>query len=190
MNPPSWLFGMRHDRDFLVRHRWIASDQGDACASCHAESECADCHDGRVRPNRVHPNDYLTVHPQMARREDPRCTSCHNAQTFCGECHARLGIAQESALIVRAAERFHPPPSEWTRGPVLHAREARRSMSACVSCHADNDCVQCHGSLGIGAGLSPHPDDFRSRCGDLLESNDRACRTCHSDVRALADMCD
>ena len=29
---------------------------------------CTDCHDGKVRPRKVHPNDWLSMHPQAARR--------------------------------------------------------------------------------------------------------------------------
>ena len=190
MNPPRWLFGMHHDREWLVTHRWVGADHGSLCASCHAESDCADCHDGRVSPPRVHPNDFLTTHAQMARRDDPSCTSCHRSQSFCLECHARLGVSPIAAPRVRASARFHPPAEVWLRGPVQHAAEARRSMSACASCHAENDCVQCHGVLGIGAGLSPHPPGFRARCAEALRHNDRACRTCHGDdVSALAARC-
>ncbi len=190
LDPPSWLHDMRHDADFIVRHRWIGADRAELCATCHTESDCSDCHDGRVRPaRRVHPNDYLTIHPQMARRDEPRCTSCHSTQTFCAECHARLGISTTSAPDVRASRRYHPPPEVWTRGPALHGREARRSMTTCTSCHSERDCVTCHGVLGIGAGLSPHPPGFERSCRPLLESNNRACRTCHGDVAALARLC-
>ncbi|MCB9624322.1 MAG: cytochrome c3 family protein [Sandaracinus sp.] len=95
--PPAWLHGMLHDRDFLVRHRWVAADASEACASCHAERECADCHDGRTRPQSVHPNDYLTTHPTEALRGTPRCESCHTTQRFCTECHARLGLSTMSS---------------------------------------------------------------------------------------------
>ncbi len=190
LNPPAWLSGMNHDPDFLVRHRWVGADNGEACASCHEENDCSDCHDGRIRPgNRVHPNDYLTIHPQMARRDDHQCTSCHSTQSFCLECHARLGISSVSAPDVRSPSRYHPPPSVWLRGPVLHGREARRSMTTCTSCHTENDCVGCHGVSGIGSGISPHPPGFRANCGRLLRSNDRACRSCHGDTAALAAIC-
>jgi hypothetical protein len=190
MNPPSWLFDMRHDEDFIVRHRWVGADQGELCAACHTETDCQDCHDGRVRPvARVHPNDYLTIHPQMARRDEPRCTSCHSTQSFCAECHARLGVARVAAVDVRNAARFHPPADVWLRGPVLHGREARRSMTACASCHVESDCVDCHGAPGIGVGVSPHPPGFRDRCGLLLRTNDRPCRTCHGDVEAVRALC-
>jgi hypothetical protein len=189
MNPPHWLFDMRHDHEWLVRHRWVAADQGSQCAQCHTESDCADCHDGQVRPLRVHPGDYLSTHVAQARRDQPRCTSCHQVSRFCTECHTRLGLSTVSAPDVRAAERYHPPDALWVRGPVLHAREAERSMNACASCHAEQDCVQCHGALGIGAGLSPHPPGFANNCRAFLESNDRACRTCHGDIDALRMRC-
>ncbi len=189
MNPPTWLFDMRHDHEWLVRHRWVAADQGGACASCHEESECAECHDGRVRPRRIHPGDYLTTHVAQARRDQPRCTSCHQVSTFCAECHARLGLSPMSAPDVRAAERYHPPSAVWVRGPSLHGVEARRAMSTCASCHAERDCVACHGSLGIGAGVSPHPPGFEASCAAALETNARACATCHGDVEALARRC-
>jgi hypothetical protein len=179
MNPKPWQAGMHHDREWLVRHRWVAADQGSACASCHREEDCTDCHDGRVRPARVHPSDYLTIHSQMARRNEPRCDSCHTTQTFCNECHARLGVSQLSAPRVRTGARFHPPAEVWSRGPVQHAVEARRSLSTCVSCHGERDCVACHGALGIGSGVSPHPPGFAASCQEHLARNARACRTCH-----------
>ncbi|MBX3271580.1 MAG: cytochrome c3 family protein [Sandaracinaceae bacterium] len=189
MNPPGWLLDMRHDHEWLVRHRWVGADQGAACASCHEESECAECHDGQVRLRRIHPGDYLTTHVAQARRDQPRCTSCHQVSTFCTECHARLGLSPLSAPSVRATERYHPPPAVWVRGPIRHALEARRAMSTCASCHAERDCVVCHGALGIGAGLSPHPPSFLASCGAALATNARACVTCHGDLDALRRRC-
>jgi hypothetical protein len=186
LTPPDWLLGMGHDADWLVRHRWVGADQGTACASCHRESECTDCHDGRVRPRTVHPNDYLTIHTQDARREPTRCASCHTTQRFCSECHARLGLATTSAPAVRATNRYHPPAAAWERA---HALEAKRSLTACASCHAERDCVSCHGALGIGGGLSPHPPGFAARCASLLAANARACVTCHGDLGALEGRC-
>jgi hypothetical protein len=184
--PQGSLRGMGHDADWLVRHRWIAADQGPACAACHRESECADCHDGRVRPRSVHPADYLTIHPQEARREATRCATCHTTQRFCTECHARLGLATTSAPVVRATDRYHPPAAAWERA---HGLEAKRSLQSCVSCHAERDCVSCHGALGIGGGVSPHPPGFAARCASLLAANSRACVTCHGDVGDLETRC-
>ena len=62
-------------------------------------------------------------------------------------------------------------------------------MSACVSCHAERDCTSCHGALGIGSGISPHPRDWLDRCRALFEANSRACRTCHGDIGSGAARC-
>jgi len=182
--PPA-LLGMRHGADWLVRHRWVAADEGPTCASCHRESDCTDCHDGRVRPPRVHPNDFLTIHPQLARRGSPRCTSCHVTQSFCLECHARLGVALIASPLTRATGRFHPPDAIWVRGGA-HVREARRSLESCASCHAERDCIVCHGATGIGSGgLSPHPRAYHAICADALRANARACASCHGDPSSL-----
>lgn len=188
--PRSSFLGMQHDSDWGVRHRWVGADEAAACQSCHAERDCRRCHDGRRPPASVHPNDFLSLHAQDARREPARCARCHAAQTFCMECHARLGVALVSPPDLRGSGRFHPPSAEWTRGPVLHATEARRALSACVSCHAESDCVQCHGATGVGgAGVSPHPKAFLERCGRPLRANPRACRSCHGDLGPLQVQC-
>ena len=188
--PPRWLAGMAHDHEWLVRHRWVAADEGALCAACHRESECVACHDGRVRPLRVHPGDFLSTHPVMARRDETHCTSCHAITQFCAECHARLGLAPIAAPEVRAAQRYHPPEAVWSRGPNMHATEARRSMQSCTSCHAEQDCVACHGSGSVGGGgSSPHPPGFAAHCRSALETNAHACATCHGDVEALRSRC-
>jgi hypothetical protein len=171
---------MAHDSDFLVRHRWLAADNAPVCASCHTESECSACHDGPRRPRSVHPNDYLALHAQDSQRNATRCASCHANTDFCLACHARLGIAQISAPDLKSPRRFHPPSAQWLRGPTLHAREAQRSLSSCVSCHAEQDCVDCHGARGVGTGLrSPHPSNFVADCERALSQNARACLRCH-----------
>ncbi|MCA9616262.1 MAG: cytochrome c3 family protein [Myxococcales bacterium] len=182
--PPAWLHGMLHDRDFLVRHRWVAADASEACASCHAERECADCHDGRTRPQSVHPNDYLTTHPTEALRGTPRCESCHTTQRFCTECHARLGLSTMSSPGAVSGAPFHPPG--FARA---HGDDARRSLTTCASCHSERDCVTCHGATGAGA-ISPHPPSFVTRCREAFDRNPRACVTCHGpDASAVASRC-
>jgi hypothetical protein len=185
----SWL-GMAHDADFAVRHRWVAADEGAVCATCHTERECSACHDSTRKPRSIHPNDYLALHPQDAQRNATRCTSCHANANFCLACHARLGVSQLSAPDVRSPRRFHPPDSQWIRGPMLHAREAERSLATCVSCHAERDCVACHGAKAVGVGLhSPHPAGFAASCARDFANNGRACLLCHRSTDALLRAC-
>jgi hypothetical protein len=188
--PRSGFLGMGHDADFSVRHRWLAADEGAACSSCHVERDCTGCHDGERRPRSLHPNDYLTLHAQEAERNASRCSACHTTQSFCLPCHARLGVSSVSAPDLAAPRRLHPPSAVWLRGPVLHAREAERSLSNCVSCHAERDCVACHGARGVGAGLSPHPPGFRDECAARFAANPRPCVVCHGGgIEALRARC-
>lgn len=188
MDPPSWLGGMRHDRDFLTRHRWVGADHGDLCSNCHREEDCTECHDGRTQRLQIHPNDYLSIHPAESRRDGNRCIACHSSQTFCNECHSRLGLSTVSPSRLRVGSRYHPPSEVWSSGPQWHGREARRSLDSCTSCHVERDCVVCHGATGVGGGVSPHPPGFPGAC-TALRSNPRACTTCHGDLRALRARC-
>ncbi|MDD9943253.1 MAG: hypothetical protein OXU20_19595 [Myxococcales bacterium] len=185
LTPRGPLLGMAHDRDWLVRHRWVGADHGTVCAACHTERDCESCHDGRRPPRRLHPNDFITLHPQQARRNASRCTSCHTVQRFCSECHARLGIALGAAPEVAPRARVHPPAGTWVGGPNQHGREARRDLVSCTSCHAESDCISCHGAPGIGLGANPHDRDIQRDCRSLLSQNPRPCRLCHGSTRGL-----
>ncbi len=193
LNPPTWMRGLHHDADFWLTHRESASENPERCGVCHRDDECADCHDGRVRDRRTHPNDYLTQHPVDARVRANTCTSCHRQATFCAACHGRAGVAMSSAPASRSQVRIHPPPEVWS-GRVITARhhgaEARRSLTSCVSCHTERDCATCHATASLGgAGFSPHPPGFLARCATLLRASERPCRVCHDDVEALAARC-
>jgi hypothetical protein len=192
--PPQWMKDSQHGPDWLARHKSVAGDDSRFCGNCHSEKSCADCHDGRVRPRLVHPNDFLSMHAVSARQNSPRCTSCHQQQSFCLSCHQRAGVAQ-SGPFGNFAERgrFHPPPAVWTEGaraPRHHAWEAARNLNACISCHTERDCVACHSTrsvggpgngltAGSGRGANPHSVGFRSRCGRALRQNARPCLVCH-----------
>lgn len=187
--PPRWLRNAEHGADWIERHRRVAGEDSRFCSNCHAEKECAGCHDGRVRPRSVHPNDYLSLHPIAARQDGASCTSCHHQQSFCLGCHQRVGVAQSGPLenfVTRG--RFHPPRAVWTDGPRSrrhHAWEAQRNLNTCTSCHSERDCATCHatrrvgGDVRSGGGVNPHPPGFRNRCGRPLRQNPRACFFCH-----------
>jgi hypothetical protein len=145
----------------------------------------------------VHPNDWITMHPAAAWRNSPDCTSCHREQSFCIGCHRRVGVALSSPSAVRFGGRFHPPRAAWTeppRGAGHHSFEAQRNARACVGCHAEQDCVVCHGASGsvLGGGrYSPHPAAFFQDCNRLMNRNPRPCRVCHGDLTAVqaSDFC-
>lgn len=192
--PPPWLHDAGHGADFIERHKTVAGDDSKFCATCHQERFCVGCHDGNVRPRRIHPNDFLSQHPMAARQDNPRCTSCHQQQSFCLSCHQRAGVTMSGPVANLAGRgRFHPPKAQWTDGPrsaAHHAWEAERNLTACVSCHQERDCAMCHATRGVGGrgpnigtgagqGINPHPVGFASRCQQALRQNARPCLTCH-----------
>jgi hypothetical protein len=180
--PPRWLHNAAHTPDFIERHKYVAGNDSAFCANCHSEPFCTDCHDGRVRPRSIHPNDYLSMHPIEARREMQKCTSCHREQSFCLDCHNRVGVSMSGAPGARNTSRFHPPKSIWSdppRKPGSHGFEAERNLNACVSCHIERDCTTCHGAQGVGAGFNPHRAGFANSCGTQFRRNPRPCFVCH-----------
>lgn len=209
LKPPQWLHDSGHGPDWIERHKQVAGNDGQLCASCHQERFCTDCHDGRVRPRKVHPNDWISMHPTAARQNNPSCTSCHRQQTFCVTCHQRAGVAQSGPYeSSRGRVRFHPPPEVWSSPPRSsqhHAWEAQRNINACVSCHVEADCVRCHSNKGGrgfgpkpgnvgdfalgGQGTNPHPRNFRDRCAGALKRNARPCLVCHDPADANLREC-
>ncbi len=193
--PPQWLHNSAHTADWIERHKGVAANDSAFCGSCHTNTFCTDCHDGRVRNRKVHPNDWLSMHPQAARQDNPRCTSCHAEQTFCGDCHRRIGVARDSASGNRPeGRRFHPPAATWTVGPRSashHAWEAERNLNACVSCHTERDCATCHATKGVsgGQGVNPHPAGFASGCASAFQRNPRPCLVCHQSSDAILRTC-
>ena len=193
--PPQWMHNAAHTPDFIERHKSVAANDSAFCGSCHTVNECTDCHDGRVRPRKVHPNDWLSIHAQSARQDNPRCASCHQAQTFCADCHRRVGVARDTASGNRLTNRrFHPPAAEFTtapRGPTHHAWEAMRNLNACVSCHTERDCATCHATKGLsgGHGVNPHPLGFRDKCGAAFARNPRPCLVCHQSNDPFVRSC-
>jgi hypothetical protein len=188
--PPRWLGDAQHGPDFARHHAAAAAANSRFCANCHRESECAACHDGRVRPRRLHPNDWLSLHGRAAELGSPRCTGCHREQSFCLGCHQRLGVAQTAPTGATGSRgRYHPPSTVWTDSPAgrgHHSWAARRNLDACIGCHVERDCVSCHATAsrggagsGIGHRANPHGAGFRRRCGAALRKNPRPCLLCH-----------
>ncbi|MCS6901616.1 MAG: cytochrome c3 family protein [Myxococcales bacterium] len=191
--PPRWMGNLEHTADYIDRHKRVAADNTRACGSCHNEHFCTDCHDGRVRPRSVHPNDYLSLHPVEARLDNPRCTSCHQEQQFCQPCHTRAGVTMTaSPENVRNQGRFHPPRAIWSELPRTrqhHAWEAMRNLNACVACHTERDCTICHASQAAGGrGFNPHPPGFSARCRSAASKNPRPCLVCHEGTHPR-DLC-
>lgn len=209
LEPPRWLHDAGHGPDWIERHKQVAGADSQFCANCHQERYCTDCHDGRVRPRKVHPNDWIGMHSMAARQNNPSCTSCHRLQTFCVSCHQRAGITMRGPYeAYQGRGRFHPPQQVWSyppRSSQHHAWEAQRNINACVSCHSERDCAECHAKTNVGGrgwggvgngdsglggqGVNPHPRNFRDRCAGALRRNARPCLVCHHPADPQLDEC-
>jgi hypothetical protein len=192
LKPPRWLHNAGHGPDFIERHKMVAANDSQFCANCHKEDFCTGCHDGRVRPRNIHPSNYLQMHPVEARMATQKCTSCHREQSFCLQCHQRLGVSMSGPAGVREAGRFHPPKYLWSdapRKPGHHSQEAVRNLNACVGCHVERDCVVCHGATGVGGSFNPHPANFVTGCATQFRRNPRPCLVCHVPGTAAIDKC-
>lgn len=182
----SW--GAAHDLAFVEDHVAIAKSNPRLCQSCHDDAFCIDCHDGPIRPLRIHAGDYLTIHAMDARAATSDCQSCHRTQSFCLGCHERVGFGERDAgeFGTGGGLRFHPEGWSGPPGtPQSHAHAAQRNITACTSCHTEDTCLACHATTGAitpGLGVSPHGPDFaRSpRCGALSSHNRRVCLRCHA----------
>ncbi len=186
--PRDDLWGAAHDLSFVEDHKGIAKANPNLCKSCHDDDFCQECHNGAMRPMRIHAGDYLTAHALDARARTQDCQSCHRMQTDCAACHERLGLGRgpETAFGVGSRLRFHP--EGWSGPPGMrqgHSFPAQRNIGACASCHDEDSCLACHATTAAarpGLNVTPHGPDFASsaRCQSLARANRRVCLKCHA----------
>lgn len=87
--------------DFYKKHRFYAGTSRQACAACHQESFCIDCHAHKeeIKPSDKfadsperslpHRGDYLSQHKIDGRVNPASCVKCHGRQNNerCVSCH-------------------------------------------------------------------------------------------------------
>lgn len=161
--PPS------HDSPFfLSTHPVLAATGPDACATCHTESYCAECHDAPQAPG-YHPPSFALRHSAAVGTQALECSNCHNTAAFCRECHADLGLSS----VGRLGRGYHDAEPVWL---LRHGGAARQGLEQCASCHKQKDCLQCHSVLGAFK-VNPHGPDFDPVRAQ--EKNPWICRACH-----------
>lgn len=97
----SWATFDHQAHDFYTKHRFYASSSRQACAACHQESFCVDCHAHKEEikpsdkytdsPERMlpHRGDYISQHKIDGRINPAACAKCHGRQNNerCITCH-------------------------------------------------------------------------------------------------------
>lgn len=150
----------------------------------------------------VHRGDFMISHPIDAKTNPQLCASCHSEQKFCNDCHddfnrdelaspshrrswSDLALSPSGVKHEQFAEyqcqTCHPdsvlPTHKWTRS---HARDARKNLATCATCHPQGDvCLKCH-SANSGLQVNPHPSDWNDFKDNLRDANNgKTCRKCH-----------
>lgn len=178
------LSAFSHRADFVKHHRLEARAAPAACAQCHEQRFCTDCHAStsvqkadltwpeRVDRGFIHRNDFLSRHMVEARADEALCQRCHG-QSFCQDCHAKQG------LLPGDGRGVNPHPAAYAEGSA-HGRDARRNVSSCAACHdqgAASNCVTCHRVGGVGG--NPHPVGWTLRHGQEEVGRNAMCQVCH-----------
>lgn len=157
-----------HEPGFGRGHKIEASASG-SCESCHRRSEfCVSCHAGSSDPG-FHLDNFMVQHAAEAYGNESECASCHNPELFCRSCHEGTGLASQGRLDAG----FHNARPFWL---LEHGDGARKGLESCTTCHAQNDCAQCHSARG-GWRVSPHGPDFDAR--RMRDQAPLTCLRCH-----------
>lgn len=164
-----------HTPAFLRNHGAAVGAPGEqACASCHTESQCSDCHAGLGAPVTLHPPGYLLLHGPEAVRNAATCASCHTPTRFCQSCHMDANVLPRPDAAPRPGTTIHPPGWLDPTAAVHHGTEARRDLLQCASCHTGESCASCH------VDINPHGASFVQRCGRMLDAAAPTCAQCHT----------
>lgn len=191
--PKGYYFSDDHAApDWAKSHEIPAKANEETCLSCHTKKECTDCHNGIVRPMKLHPANWVLLHPTTARKNSLECQSCHREQSFCLDCHQRSRLSDlppndNPSVMVHPQGWVNNIVAGQAPGPNHHKWQAQRNIRACASCHQENTCIKCHSARDVpGFGVTPkfnkvnpHPADFSSRCRTMLSANSGMCEKCH-----------
>ena len=130
---------------------------------CVPERRCDACHAAPAHGSATR----WTRQPIM---ED--CLRCHapRGSVRCDTCHA---LRSRTSLLKSSAWRV-------THGPEWRLQHGMGDITLCAVCHADSDCVRCHG-IPV-----PHPVGFWPSHGEYSRGASAKCMDCHS----KAGFCD
>ncbi len=116
-----------------------------------------------------HPSSFVLRHSTDAWNGLLECSNCHNTQVFCRSCHVESGLASSGRL----GPGYHDAQPLWL---LRHGQSARQALESCASCHRQQECLQCHSTIGAFR-VNPHGSSFDP--DDVRERAERTCFACH-----------
>ena len=149
-----------HTSRFRIVHPLKATGaQIEECFTCHAEEFCSDCHDTYRGKNRLRNDSHRRSWTQIEAGAGGPLHQDFNLDQ-CGDCHPGGALSSQ----------------DWSNA---HAREARRALKTCQSCHpSGNACIACH-SAKSGLKVSPHPRNWRNIQSKFRKESPETCQECH-----------
>jgi len=146
---------------------------------------CLDCHPG-VDQADLATRDHL---PAMA-----DCMGCHDgiqAASECTTCHlqgdeGRFLTDMGGGVTLQPTGQLRPDDHGHPRWLQLHEASAKADASTCDSCHAPQDCLDCHD--GIDKRLDLHPADWTMTHGLEASRRSQDCYACH-EIEADCQSC-
>ena len=176
-----------HQGNFVAQHSRAARASADACAQCHDQSFCTDCHaktvstrieikfPEQVESRFIHRDDFVGRHMIEAQADEASCRRCHGV-SFCDDCH------RANNLTPFGTNPRDPHPMGWSfpGSANFHGPAARRDIASCAACHdqgARSICIDCHRVGGIGG--NPHPPGFTARHPESEIAHNSMCANCH-----------
>ncbi len=123
---------MPHPATWKKEHGEVALTQSDTCVKCHQSKDptfCIDCH-GVEMP---HPAFWYSSHGDVAEANPDSCEGCHPpVLDLCNRCH----------------HAGYEPTPQWPDGPEHAAAVAAKGVEACLVCHEQSFCDECHAGAG------------------------------------------
>jgi hypothetical protein len=178
-----WPAPPTHTPFYLEDHKAPGAAATSNCQVCHViEQQCQSCHLGSETLERprsktdvdlFHPLNFMQQHSTAAWNQETECATCHNPEVFCRDCHTNLGYASGA---FRTTSGFHNGSVRFRFG---HGQAARQGLESCATCHAQQDCLQCHSAIS-GRRINPHGPGFDAE--KLRSKNEGLCLLCHFSV--------
>lgn len=140
----------------------------------------------------------------------PSCATCH-AQEFCATCHVNApetptiqALAQDPRSLAIQVKLEAPASHAEDTFVLTHGKSARKTTTACQTCHTQESCMTCHVTQpkpvaalyaagpgrGQGAQLvrsrpATHMADFSTIHATPASSNPQLCEGCHARPQCL-----
>ena len=189
---------LSHDLNWERRHGTYGIEADNACAMCHTEQSCRDCH-AETMPESHTLLWKNKTHGIEAGWDRERCQVCHEEDS-CTACHQEVRpVSHNAAWRKNHCLNCHSSESTGTgcalchevSGPDSHPNphDANWETAHCRSCHngtpQGDTCNICHVDAGLDNHPNPHRGGYeRSHCNSCHEGSTLygvSCEACHGD---------